>query len=164
MPTPPYTIRPYAPRDEAPLLALGPRFLAGSAPWFEPAAFLDAVRKWTEGAITTIGPTRAVFVAEDAAGTCVGFVGVSRFVHFTGIEQAYVGELAVAAEAEGMGVGRALLSAAEAWAAEQGFAYVALDTGTANARARGFYEHLGYAEESVRLVKVLGRANETGQE
>jgi GNAT superfamily N-acetyltransferase len=102
-----------------------------------------------------------LLVTEDEHGRCAGFVSVARHVHFTGLEQAYVGELAVAEGAESIGVGRALLTAAEEWAAQQGFGYVALDTGAHTLRARGFYEHLGYGMESVRLVKVLTKPQST---
>ena len=149
------TIRPFDPADRDAVLSLAPRLTIGIARWRDPDAFLAAARRWIEGSINGIGPDRAVLVAEDARGRCVGFVSVSRDVHFTGEEQAYVGELAVAAEVEGMGVGRALMAGAEEWAREHGYRLVALDTGAANARARGFYGRLGYAEESVKLVKVL---------
>ncbi len=52
-------------------------------------------------------------------------------------------------------MGRALMRAAEDWASGRGYRLVVLDTGTANTRARAFYRRLGYAEESVRSVKVL---------
>ena len=149
------TIRPFDPSDRDAVVALAPRLTIGIARWRDPDAFLAAVHRWIEGSIEGIGTDRAVLVAEDARGRCVGFVSVARDVHFTGEEQAYVGELAVAAEVEGMGVGRALLTGAEEWAREHGYRLVALDTGAANTRARGFYERLGYAEESVKLVKVL---------
>ncbi len=154
-PSPPIRVRPFAPADRDAVLGLAPRLTVGIAPWRDPAAFLAAARRWIEGSIDGIGPDRAVLVAEDAQGRCVGFVSVGRDVHLTGEEQAYVGELAVAEGVEGGGVGRALLAGAEAWARERGYRLVALDTGAANARARDFYRRLGYAGESVKLVKVL---------
>ena len=66
-------------------------------------------------------------------------------------------ELVVAEAVEGRGVGRALMAGVEACAQAQGFRAVELDTGVANTRARAFYARLGYAEESVKLVKVLPR-------
>lgn len=148
-------IRPFEANDREPVLDLAPRLTIGIAPWLNAGAFLAAARGWLAGSIDGIGRDRAVFVAADDAGQCIGCVSIGRSVHFTGAEQAYIGELAVSADVEGQGVGRALLLRAEAWAREQGLQSVALDTGAANARARGFYEHLGYAEESVKLVKVL---------
>lgn len=157
LPTSPrITIRPFRPADRAAVLGLAPRLLVGIAPWLDPEAFLAVARGWVEASIAGVGPDQAVFVAEDARGQCLGFASVGRHVHFTGIEQAYIGELAVAAEAEGLGIGRRLVAAAEEWARGRGFRLIALDTGAANARARGFYRHLGYHEEKVTLVKVLG--------
>ncbi len=99
-------------------------------------------------------PDGAVFVAA-RADEVMGFASVSREVAFTGEMQAYIGELAVAAEAEGQGAGQALLAAVEAWAREQELTLLVLDTGTANTRGRRFYERSGFQEESVRLTKVL---------
>jgi GNAT superfamily N-acetyltransferase len=97
----------------------------------------------------------AMFIAEGSDGEPLGVVGVAHHVNFTGERQAYLGELAVREEAEGRGIGRALVAAAEAWARENGHDLLVLDTGAANARARSIYASLGYQEESVRLVKVL---------
>ncbi len=148
-------VRPFEVNDRDAVLDLAPRLTIGIAPWLDADAFLAAARGWITGSIEGIGHDRAVFVAEDGRGNCVGFVSIARTVHFTGTEQAYIGELAVAEDAEGKGVGRALLMSAEAWARKHGMHRVALDTGAANIRARGFYEHFRYAEESVKLVKML---------
>lgn len=157
MPVHPSTvsIRPFEPIDREAVLGLASRLVVGIPPWRDPEGMLSAVRGWIEQSIAGIGPDQAVFVAHDTQSGCVGFVGVARNVNFTGEEQAYVGELAVAGEAEGKGVGRALLESAEGWARERGYGLVVLDTGAANTRARAFYSRLGYAEESVRLTKVL---------
>ncbi len=71
------------------------------------------------------------------------------------MRDAYVGELLVARSAEGRGVGRALMARAEQWGREQGHAYLTVETGAANARARAFYTGLGYLDEDVRLTKPL---------
>jgi len=75
--------------------------------------------------------------------------------HFTGTPEAYVGELVVAEEAEGRGVGRALMAAVEDWARAHGLGRVSLETGAANTAARGFYRALGYDESDVRLTKSV---------
>ena len=148
-------VRPFALRDREAVLGLAARLTVGAADWLDPQRFLVAARGWVQGAIEDLGSHRALFVAEDVGGRCVSFVGVARGLHFTGVEQAYVGELVVAAEFAGMGVGRRLVTEAESWARHQGCRQVALDTGASNVRARGFYARLGYREESVKLVKVL---------
>jgi GNAT superfamily N-acetyltransferase len=114
------------------------------------------MQKGIARAIDQIGPDSAVLVAEDGAGACVGFVTIQRETRWTGEEQAYVPELVVAEAAEGKGVGRALVAEVEAWAREQGLHMIELDTGIRNSHSRAFYARLGFAEESVKLVKVLG--------
>ena len=148
-------VRPFLPADCDAVLGLAPRLTIGLAPWRDPDVAVAAARRWIAGTIDAIGPERAVLVVEDSTGGCLGFVTVERDTHWTGEEQAYVQELVVAEAAEGRGVGRALMAGVEAWAQAQGFRLVELDTGVANSRARAFYARLGYAEESVKLVKVL---------
>ncbi len=75
--------------------------------------------------------------------------------HWSGDADGYVGELVTAEDMEGLGVGRALMAAAEHWAGERGLGYVTLETGAGNSRGRRFYHHLAYEEEDVRLTKSL---------
>ncbi|TMD75294.1 MAG: GNAT family N-acetyltransferase [Chloroflexi bacterium] len=56
---------------------------------------------------------------------------------------------------KGRGVGKALAQACEQWAREQGYRILSLATGAANERALGFYRHMGYLDEDVKLVKLL---------
>ncbi|MDR8412126.1 GNAT family N-acetyltransferase [Nonomuraea sp. 3-1Str] len=84
-----------------------------------------------------------------------GFVTMATRRHFTGQVDAYIGELVVRAGAERIGVGRALMNAAESWARAHGLRRVTLETGAANVRARSFYQGLGYAEEEVRLSRPV---------
>ena len=74
---------------------------------------------------------------------------------FTGRPGAHVEVLAVRAEAEGKGVARLLLEAAEDWARQQGFDHVTLNVLVGNAHARAVYERIGYGAESVRYRKSL---------
>jgi ribosomal protein S18 acetylase RimI-like enzyme len=62
-----------------------------------------------------------------------------------------VHEIVVAARARGQGVGKRLVRAVEAWAAERKIASVELNVFTNNAAAREFYRELGFAEQMIRL-------------
>lgn len=145
-------VRPFRP-DDLPVLArlARERLVIGIAPWRDPDRWAATAEQWVQG---QSGARRALLVAEEG-GACAGFVDVSARTHFTGTEEAYVGELVVAESHEGRGAGTALMAAAEGWAREQGLGLIVLDTGTRNERARRFYARLGYAEESVMLAKVL---------
>jgi len=146
-------VRPYTPADESFVLSLAPRLLIGAAPWIDPERMLAAVRQWIAGSLSS---DSTVFIAEDETPQPLGFATVSRTRHFTGEPQAYIGELAVDETVEGRGVGKALVHACEAWAREQGLTQLVLETGAANERGRRFYDHLGFREESVKLVRLLG--------
>jgi GNAT superfamily N-acetyltransferase len=116
---------------------------------------LSAVHQWIAGSIAKQGEKAEVFVALGEREERLGFATVSQESHFTGESQAYIGELATLSEVEGKGVGRELVAACEAWARRRGFRILSLATGAANARALGFYHHLGFSDEDVKLVKVL---------
>jgi ribosomal protein S18 acetylase RimI-like enzyme len=83
---------------------------------------------------------------------------VGEQAHFAGQVDGYVGELAVARDWEGRGVGRRLMAAAEDWAAGRGLAFLTLDTGADNHPARGLYRSLGFGEETVGLTKRVAAA------
>jgi ribosomal protein S18 acetylase RimI-like enzyme len=148
-------IRPYRDDDRDTVLVLAARLAVGIAPWRSADGMMAAARGWVEAAITGIGADQAIFIAEDDAGAVLGFVSVAKQTEFTGEMQAYIGELAVDASAEGQGIGQHLLAAAEAWAIEHGLPLLVLDTGAANGRARRFYKRNGFVDESVRLTKQI---------
>jgi GNAT superfamily N-acetyltransferase len=75
--------------------------------------------------------------------------------YFTGHPRAYVDILVVAPEAEGQGVGRALLRHVEEWARERGFREVVLDVFAGNSSAIAFYDRVGYRPDHIRLTKCL---------
>jgi GNAT superfamily N-acetyltransferase len=147
--------RLYEPADREFVLSLAPRFAIGIPPWRDTQQMTVTAQKWITGSIDQHGQKTVVFVGEDDLGERLGFAAVSHSTHFTGEEQAYIGELATAEEAEGRGVGTALAQACEQWAREQGYRILALATGAANERALGFYRHLGYLDEDITLVRLL---------
>jgi ribosomal protein S18 acetylase RimI-like enzyme len=148
-------VRPYASSDREGVLALAPRLTEGVAAWRDPEAVLDAVVGWVRDSIDTGGdPDHLVLVAE-IDGRVAGFVTAVERRHWSGSADAYIGELVVDAAAEGQGIGRTLVDAVRQWAKARGLGAVTLETGAANARARGFYAAIGFAEEDVRLTSVL---------
>ncbi|GAA4829753.1 hypothetical protein GCM10023221_01410 [Luteimicrobium xylanilyticum] len=92
-------------------------------------------------AATVIRPDARVLVAE-AGGAVVGYLLAQlQPTFFADAPVAWVQEVVVAADRRGTGgVGRALVRAVEAWAAECGAAYVSL----ASRRAGDFYRAIGY--------------------
>jgi GNAT superfamily N-acetyltransferase len=97
-----------------------------------------------------------LLVAEDAYGNLLGFIFLeTQEDYFTLTRHGHVGILAVAGAAEGTGVGRVLMQAAEAWGREQGFPKLTLNVFENNHHARKVYERLGYSPETLRYVKPL---------
>ncbi|MCI0580377.1 MAG: GNAT family N-acetyltransferase [Chloroflexi bacterium] len=150
-----FHVRPYLPADREFVLGLARRLAIGRPPWRDRQLWLAAVQGWIRGSIEQHGRKTMVFVAEDEQGARLGFATVSHSSHFTGAGQAYMGELVTSESAEGEGVGKALVRACEQWAREQGYQILSVTTGAANERALGFYHHLGYLDEDVKLVKLL---------
>ncbi len=148
-------VRPYVPADEEFVLSLAPRLAIGIPPWRDPQKMIVTAQGWIRGSIEQHGKNTMVMVAEDEHGERLGFATVSHDTHFTGESQAYIGELATSESAEGRGVGKALAQACEQWGREQGYRILCLATGVANERALGFYRHMGYLDEDVKLVKLL---------
>jgi ribosomal protein S18 acetylase RimI-like enzyme len=141
--------------DEAFILALAPRFADVRPLWRTEHEVVDGTERALRTALLEPSENHAVFVAEDASGERLGFVFVDMDDDFfTGEPHAHISEIAVARD--GGGVGRALLSVAEAWAQAQGSRYVSLHVTARNERARALYERSGYELEHRRLTKLLG--------
>jgi GNAT superfamily N-acetyltransferase len=148
-------VRPYQPTDRDAVQALAPRLTEGVAAWRDPERVRAAVAGWVSDAIEQPdSDTSMVLVASDG-DEVVGFVSVTEQRHWSGETDAYIGELVVATHAEGHGVGRQLVHAAERWAVARGHRRITLETGAANDAARSFYASLGYADEQVQLTRVL---------
>ena len=101
------------------------------------------------------GTEAFVAVAEDSGAPLGLLVIKPDFDYFTDHPRAYVEILVVAAEAEGRGVGRALMAHAERWGREHGCHELVLDVFANNLSAIAFYERIGFAPDHLRMSKSL---------
>lgn len=98
----------------------------------------------------------AIFVAVNEDGVRLGYINVREGMdEIANAKCGYIALLAVVAEAEGSGVGQALIHAAEHWAREMGFHRIALDVFASNRHAQHFYDRGGFRAETIRLIKHL---------
>jgi ribosomal protein S18 acetylase RimI-like enzyme len=74
---------------------------------------------------------------------------------FTGHLNCHVSDLAVSKQADGKGVGRALLQFAESFARDHRCERLTLAVFPGNARARELYEANGFGAELIRMAKPL---------
>ncbi len=75
--------------------------------------------------------------------------------YFSGGWHSHISVIAVTREAEGKGVGRALMEHAETWARDRGHRTITLSVFENNRRAQGLYERMGYQSEIRRYSKHL---------
>jgi len=80
---------------------------------------------------------------------------VTLIDYFNERPHAHLSVLAVAADAEGKGVGSALLEQSVAWAKERQSDRLTLSALVTNARARALYERRGFGGEYIRYVLPL---------
>jgi len=142
--------------DREAILALVPRVSAASTPAHRSADETRAADLRAVGeTLAAESPDAAVLVAEDDTGLA-GFVHLQTAIdYYSNRPIGHVADLAVAPAAEGKGIARALMAAAEDWARARGYAWIDLNVGPGNERARTLYERLGYAVEWTRYVKRL---------
>jgi GNAT superfamily N-acetyltransferase len=93
----------------------------------------------------------AVFGAEAADGTLLGWVHVCARLLLIDPPSAFVEGLVVGATARRCGVGRALMAAAEDWAGGRGAERIRLRSGATRADAHAFYRALGYRDGKAAL-------------
>ncbi len=99
--------------------------------------------------------SEAMYVA-DLDGRPAGCAYLVTLVdYFNERPHAHLSVLAVSADAEGRGVGTALIDRSVAWAKERGSDRLTLSALVTNSRARALYERKGFGGEYIRYVLPL---------
>lgn len=153
-----FVVRSFEPADGAEVMRLADRLRTGVADWRSQDKVTAAVRGWVQESMEQRDFEHLMWVAV-AQDLVVGFVSVSAQAHWSRDRDAYIGELVVAADHEGRGVGRALVQVAEQWAADCGLRRIRLTTGAANHGALQMYESLGHTAEDVTLSRAIVSQN-----
>ncbi len=153
-----YRVREASPADVEAMRRLMPRLAAFDLParrapgdlWRDDEKML---LRWQDGG----EPDLFAHVAVGSDGQVLG-LAVSRLRDelLSHAPSAHLEALAVAEEAEGRGIGQALVTAAERGARARGAETMTLHVFGVNNRARGMYEKLGYDGELLRYIKELG--------
>ncbi len=101
--------------------------------------------------IARLDPSHARVYVAVLQGEVVGFVEpqVYEAIYFAPLVN--ILGLAVRESCRGMGIGKALMEAAEGWAKEIGATGVRLNSGASRTEAHTFYRHIGYTSEKQQL-------------
>lgn len=154
-----YSIRPAQPHDREGVIALTPRLEAFGPPGnVAPGEVGAGEARALESVFARMPQGAALLVAEWEGddGTLAGFIFLeTKIDYFTQRPHGHVGILVVSEAAEGKGVARSLLQAADEWALVMGYERLTLFVFEGNARARGAYERAGYAADLVRYRRDL---------
>jgi GNAT superfamily N-acetyltransferase len=150
-------VRRALPADQSFVVAAAQRLASFDPPPWRPAQEIVEGERRTLQAFFSAPPQGcALLIAESDDGDGLGFVYLERMQDYFTLEaHGHVGILVVTEAAAGKGVGSALLRAAEAWAREHSYRKLTLTVFEANRGARVVYDHLGYAPETLRYVKIL---------
>jgi len=153
----PLSIRPATPDDREFVLNLASRLVDGfDAPSHRTKPELiegdrRALREWFDSPKAG----EEMFIAE-LDGKPAGVAYLVTLVDYFNLRlHAHLSVLAVTAEAEGKGVGSALLDKSVAWAKERNSDRLTLSALVTNARARALYERKGFGGEYIRYVLPL---------
>jgi GNAT superfamily N-acetyltransferase len=123
--------------------------------WRGAAEIIAGETRTLESFFRSPSPDSELLVAQaDEAALGFVFLETGRD-YFSREEHGHIGILAVARASEGLGVGRVLIAAAEAWTKRRGLAKLTLNVFDRNDRARRLYERLGYRAETLRYMKAL---------
>ncbi|SJZ80755.1 Ribosomal protein S18 acetylase RimI [Enhydrobacter aerosaccus] len=151
------TLRPAADADMDFVHSLSPR-LSGvpRPPWHDLAAMEGFQDRYMTATFDAPDKEARTLIAWSAEGHRLGYIHMRPGKDgVTGEPCGYVSLLALAKEAEGMGVAHALMQAAEEWARSLGYRLLSLDVFAHNQHAVDFYTRRGFEAETIRLVKPL---------
>ncbi len=141
----------WAEERDAPEIA---RFLAALG---HPIGTDSIAQRWTQWAQAG----NSALVAEQTDGRLLGVVTLHQMIVLHRPRPVgRITALFVDESARGCGIGKALVTAAEAVLAEAGCGLLEITSNFRFADAHAFYEHLGYSRTSVRVAKELMDSND----
>ena len=149
-------IRPASERDRAFILSLAERLADFDRPaWRTAEEIAEGDRRALAGELDAPSEDNALFVAllDGQRAGCLLMWTLEDY--FSGARHAHISVIAVTREAEGRGVGRALMHYAEHWARERGHTRLTLSVFESNRRAQELYERAGFQVEMRRYAKQL---------
>lgn len=150
-------IRPAVPADIDFILSLVPRLTAfGLPPWRDAGEMIAVDTQVLTDKLTHTPQDTVILVAEDEHNTPLGFIHLQTGNdYYHKVKHGHIADIIVSAEAEGLGIGRALMQKAEEWACAEGFRWLTLGVFAQNTRAREFYTGMGYSEDLIKYGKQL---------
>jgi ribosomal protein S18 acetylase RimI-like enzyme len=151
-------IRPATSRDREFVLSLADRLAEFEPPsWRTAGEIAEGDRRALADAFDTPRPDHALFVAELHGRPAGCLLLWTLHDYFSGERHAHISVIATTRDAEGNGVGRALMEHAENWARQRGHSRITLSVFETNRRAQKLYERTGFEVEMRRYVKPLSR-------
>ena len=138
------------------MLDLADRLVSFDVPaWRPKAELIEGDRRALEEWFDIPKQDEAMYIAElDGRPAGCAYL-VTLIDYFNQRPHAHLSVLAVSKEAEGNGVGSALLDRSVAWAKERSSDRLTLSALVTNARARELYERKGFGGEYIRYVLPL---------
>lgn len=150
------TVRSARPSDREFVLDLADRLVSFDVPaWRPQTELIEGDRRALEAWFNSPQADEAMYIAE-LDGRLAGCAYLVMLVdYFNGRPHAHLSVLAVSADAEGKGVGTALIDQSIAWAKERRSDRLTLSALVTNSRARALYERKGFGGEYIRYVLPL---------
>jgi ribosomal protein S18 acetylase RimI-like enzyme len=148
-------IRPATRADRQVLAGLAERLASFRLPpWRTPESIANADAAAMLEAIESASHDNEVVIAE-RGGVPVGCLHILVIKDFFGVSHGHISVLSTTAEAEGSGVGRALIAFAEQWTVRHGLSLMTLNVFAGNERARRFYDRSGFGVEMLKYAKHI---------
>ncbi len=154
---PSVTVRPATADDRAFIDGLSPRLSrVPGPPWHDTAAMDGFQDRHMAASFAAVEGSSTLIACDSEDARRLGYIHLRPGTDgVTNEPCGYISLLAVAHDAEGMGVAGRLMTTAEDWARSRGYRLLSLDVFAHNRRAVDFYERGGFRSETFRMVKPL---------
>lgn len=155
-PSPEITIRNARQADLPFIQSLSPVLAAGAKlDWHNGETIQDFQDAYITEMMAETIVQNSTLIAEQS-GAPLGFIHMREHKDdISGEACGTVPLLAVKENAQGAGIGRLLMDAAEKWSKAQGFRLLHLEVFSTNDQARRFYDNLDFKPDTINMIKLL---------